>query len=166
MTYVQFMTQFHTAISLAALILVLPMLLHLISGRLRGYWTDAFLILALATTVTGFLFPFGGVTPAFATGLIAAAIFAVVLAARFAFRYRGHWRWLYAAGMVLSAYLVAFVAVVQAFLKVPAVNALAPTQAEPPFLIAQGAVLALFVVLTVLGGVRFRAPLPALAPAE
>jgi hypothetical protein len=166
MSTVRLLTEIHTAISLAALILALPMLLNLIFGRLGGFWSDAFLILALACTVTGFMFPFGGVTPAFATGLIASAIFAVTLLARFVFRYRGHWRWLYAAGMVLSAYLIAFVAVVQAFLKLEPVNALAPTQTEPPFLIAQLAVLAAFIVLTILGGIRFKAPAPRLVPAE
>jgi drug/metabolite transporter (DMT)-like permease len=46
-------------------------------------------------------------------------------------------------------YLNVFVLVVQAFLRVPGLHAVAPTQAEPPFAIAQGAVLLFFAVLTV-----------------
>jgi hypothetical protein len=53
-------------------------------------------------------------------------------------------------------YLNVFVLVVQSFEKVPALKAAAPTQKEPPFLVAQLAVLALFVVLTVLAVKRFR----------
>jgi hypothetical protein len=49
-----------------------------------------------------------------------------------------------------ALYLNVFVLIVQAFLKVPLLNALAPTQTEPPFLITQVVILALFVVLTVL----------------
>jgi hypothetical protein len=49
---------------------------------------------------------------------------------------------------------------VQAFQKIPTLNALAPTQTEPPFQIAQLVTLALFVVLTIVAAVRFR-PEPA-----
>jgi hypothetical protein len=156
MSYVVALVYIHTAISLAALFLGIPMIYALLGGRLSAKWTNWFLITAIATTVTGFMFPFSVVTPAFITGLVASAIFAAVLLARYAFHYRGAWRWIYAAGMVLSLYLLAFVGVVQAFLKIPFVNAFAPTQTEPAFLIAQGGVLLFFGVLTVLAAVKFR----------
>jgi uncharacterized membrane protein len=62
----------------------------------------------------------------------------------------GAWRWIYVVGAATALYLNVFVLIVQAFLKVPLLNALAPTQTEPPFLITQVVVLAIFVVLTVL----------------
>jgi hypothetical protein len=68
----------------------------------------------------------------------------------------GSWRWIYVASAVLALYLNIFVGVVQAFLKVPFLKAFAPTQTEPPFLITQVVVLALFVVLTVIAAIRFR----------
>ena len=74
------------------------------------------------------------------SGAVAAAI-----AARYAFRLAGHWRWVFVVGAVVALYLNVFVLVVQSFLKIPALNALAPTGTEPPFAIAQGIVLALFV---------------------
>jgi hypothetical protein len=49
-----------------------------------------------------------------------------------------------------------FVLVVQSFEKVPALKALAPTQAEPPFAIAQLLVLALFVYAETQAARRFR----------
>lgn len=59
--------------------------------------------------------------------------------------------------MVLSVYLLAFVGVVQAFLKIPFVNAYAPTQTEPAFLAAQAGVLLFFGIVTVLAVIRFKA---------
>jgi len=163
MSYVVALTYIHTIISLAALFLGIPMVLSLLGGRYSAKWTNWFLITAIACTVTGFLFPFSVVTPAFITGLVAAAIFAALLTGRFVFRYAGWWRWIYAAGMVLSLYLLAFVGVVQAFLKVPFVNAFAPTQTEPAFLIAQTGVLLFFGVLTVLAALKFKGAVEAAA---
>ncbi len=74
--------------------------------------------------------------------MLVAAILAL-----YAFRLAGAWRWVYAAGAVVALYLNVFVAVVQAFLKLSFLKPLAPTQSEPPFLIAQLAVMAIFVVL-------------------
>lgn len=156
MSYVVALTYIHTAISLLALFLGIPAILNLFDGRPASRWTNWFLILAIATTLTGFLFPFSVVTPAFVTGLVASAIFAALVLARFAFHYRGWWRWIYAAGMVLSVYLLAFVGVVQAFLKIPFVNAFAPTQTEPAFLVAQVGVLAFFGLVTLLAILRFK----------
>lgn len=156
MSYVVALVYIHTTISLVALFLGIPMIYVLLGGRVAPKWTSWFLITAIGCTVTGFMFPFGGPTPAFITGIVASVIFAALLVARFAFHNRGFWRWVYAAGMVLSLYLLAFVGVVQAFLKIPFVNAFAPTQTEPAFLIAQVGVLLFFGVLTVLAIVKFK----------
>jgi hypothetical protein len=156
MSYVVALVYIHTAISLVALFLGIPMIYALLGARLSAKWTNWFLITAVGCTVTGFMFPFSVVTPAFITGIVASVIFAVLLLARYRFHYRGAWRWVYAAGMVLSLYLLAFVGVVQAFLKIPFVNAFAPTQTEPAFLIAQVGVLIFFGVLTVLAIVKFK----------
>ena len=50
----------------------------------------------------------------------------------------------------IALHLNVFVGVVQAFLKMPSLHALAPNQGDPPFIIAQGVVMAIFVVLTIL----------------
>jgi hypothetical protein len=55
--------------------------------------------------------------------------------------------------MVLAGMLVR---VVQLFLKVPALKALAPTQTEPPFVVTQLLVLLTFVVLGVFAVRRFK----------
>ena len=93
-------------------------------------------------------------------GAISLVILAVALFARYAFKLRGAWRWIYVITAVIALYLNCFVGVVQAFQKTPALKAMAPKQSEPPFLIAQLAVLLLFVVLGILATIRFRpAPL-------
>ena len=70
----------------------------------------------------------------------------------------GGWARVYAIGAVVALYLNVFVLVVQAFLKAPALNALAPTQSEPPFLVAQLVVLMLFVGLGIVAARRFKHP--------
>ena len=82
-SYVVVLTYVHTIISLVALALGIPVVARLLNGRTAARWTDWFLVAAIATTATGFLFPFNGVTPAFATGLMASALFALVLIARY-----------------------------------------------------------------------------------
>jgi hypothetical protein len=155
MSYVTAVTTIHTAISLIALALGIPTVARLFSGRYASRWTTWFLVAAIATSVTGFLFPFVGVTPAFAVGIVALVILGIALLARDSFHLAGHWRWIYAGAMVASVYLLAFVGVVQAFQKVPLLSASAPTQTELPFVVVQIATLAAFVGLGALAAIRF-----------
>ena len=110
---------------------------------------------AVLTSVTGFGFPFEHLLPSHKVGIISLAVLALAIPARYVFHLAGAWRWIYVAGAALALYFNVFVAVVQAFEKVGSLKALAPTQSEPPFLIAQILVLAVFVVLTVFGARRF-----------
>jgi hypothetical protein len=64
----------------------------------------------------------------------------------------------------IALYFNCFVFVVQSFEKVPALHALAPTQKEPPFAIAQLALMALFIVLTVMAVKRFRPEMAMVSP--
>jgi hypothetical protein len=68
----------------------------------------------------------------------------------------GAWRWIYVIAAVASLYLNVFVLVVQSFVKVSALAALAPTQTEPPFAITQAAVLAIFILITLIAVIKFR----------
>lgn len=151
------LTLVHTAISLIAIVAGIVAVKHLFDGRIDRFWTRLFLWMAILTSVTGYFFPFAGVTPAQIVGLLALAILAAVLLA--AWRQRlGHWRWIYAGGVVASLYLLCFVLVVQSFKHVPFLNPLAPTGSEPPFKVAQLVVLVLFVAVG-FGAVRKFRPL-------
>jgi hypothetical protein len=108
--------------------------------------------------VTGFLFPIHGFTPALGVGILACVVLAVTLFALYKEHLVGTWRWIYVIAAVASLYLNVFVLVVQSFVKVSALSALAPTQTEPPFAITQAAVLAIFILITLVAVVKFRPP--------
>jgi hypothetical protein len=120
--------------------------------------TALFLFTTALTSVSGFLFPIHGFTPALDVGILACLILVVALLALYKERLVGAWRWIYAITAVASLYLNVFVLVVQSFAKVSALNALAPTQTEPPFAITQAAVLAIFILITIVAVVKFRPP--------
>jgi hypothetical protein len=154
-------TIIHTLVSLVAIFTGLVVLFGLLADKRLDGWTKWFLIAAVATTVTGFFFPFHGFTPAIGLGLISLPVLALAIYARYPKDLAGAWRWIYVIGAVISLYFNVFVGVVQSFEKIPALKAMAPTQSEPPFKLIQLMVLALFVVLTFVAAIRFRPePLP------
>ena len=106
--------------------------------------------------MTGFLFPIHGFTPALGVGILACVFLAVALFALYKEHLVGAWRWIYVIGAVASLYLNVFVLVVQSFVKVSALTALAPTQSEPPFAITQAVVLAVFILIALIAGIKFR----------
>lgn len=149
-------TIIHTLISLVAIFTGFVVLFGLLAGKRLDDWTKWFLITAVATTVTGFFFPFHGFTPAIGLGLISLPILAFTIFARYPKQLAGAWRWIYVVGAIVCLYLNVFVAVVQAFQKVPSLRALAPTQTEPPFAISQLTALLLFLVFGIVAAIRFR----------
>jgi hypothetical protein len=161
-------TFIHVVLSLIGIFSGLVVALGLLTAKRLDGWTVLFLTTTVATSVTGFLFPFHRFLPSHGVGIISLFALAVAIFARYGRQLAGAWRRTYAITAMISLYLNVFVLVAQAFQKVPALKTMAPTQSEPPFLIAQIAVLVLFVVLTILAATRFRAePLnstPAAAP--
>src|SRR5437899_2981129 len=127
----------------------------LTSKRLDG-WTALFLATTVATSVTGFGFPFHRLLPSHIVGIISLVVLAVAILARYRFHLAGAWRPTYVVSAAVALYLNVFVLVAQLFAKVPGLKALAPTQSEPPFLIVQVIVLAAFIALTIRAAIRFR----------
>ena len=100
--------------------------------------------------------------PPRAVGTLSLVLLAIAVCAFYAFHLAGTWRWVYVVTATAALYLNCFVAVVQAFEKMPFLQAVAPTQSEPPFLMAQGIVLALFVWLGIVAVRKFHlSPIPA-----
>jgi hypothetical protein len=149
-------TLIHVLISLVGIGSGFVVLYGLIKGKLFSGWTTWFLATTVATSVTGFLFPFHGFTPAYAVGAISLVVLAVAILARYSFHLAGASRWIFVVSSMLALYFNVFVLVVQLYQKVPALKALAPTQSEPPFLVTQLIVLALFFALTIVAARRFR----------
>jgi hypothetical protein len=151
----QIYTIIHTLISLIAIFTGFIVLFGLLGSERLGGWTKWFLTSAVATTVTGFFFPFHGLTPAFTLGSISAVVLAITIYARYPKNLTGPWRWIYVIGAVISLYFNVFVLIVQSFEKIPALHAMAPTQTEQPFKLTQLIALALFFLLTVISVMRF-----------
>jgi hypothetical protein len=147
-------TLVHVVISLIALVAGFVVVYGLLTSRQLEGWTLIYLVTIVATSVTGFFLPADRFLPSHAVGIISLVILAAAIAGRYIFHLAGAWRWIYAAGLVAALYLNAFVGVVQAFQKISALHALAPTQSEPPFAIVQVVVLVAFVVLGVLAARR------------
>jgi hypothetical protein len=150
-------TLFHVALSLVGIFTGFVVLFSLLSARQSNGWTAPFLWTTLATSVTGFLFPFHKFLPSHALGIVSLLVLAVTIPALYVFHLAGPWRRTYVIGAVIALYLNVFVLIAQLFMKVPALKALAPTQSEPPFLGTQVVVMLIFIVLGVLAAKRFPA---------
>src|SRR2546425_2079199 len=148
-------TIIHVLISLAAIFTGIVVVFGIIADKRLDSWAKWFLITAVATTVTGFFFPFHGFTPAIGLGIISLPFLALTIYARYPKHLAGAWRWIYAIGAVICLYFNLFVLVVQAFEKVPALHAMAPTQTESPFKLTQVCVLVVSAVLAIIAVIRF-----------
>ena len=149
-------TLFHVALSFAGIFSGFVVMFGFLTAKRLDGWTAIFLATTVATTVTGFLFPFRGFTPAIGTGIVSMVVLGMALYARYGRRMTRGWRNTYVISAVVAVYLNVFVLVVQAFLKVPALKALAPKQNEPPFAITQLLVLVIFIALGIFASIRFR----------
>ena len=145
-------TILHVIITLVAIGSGLIVVGGMFSSNRLPVTTALFLFTTVLTSVTGFLFPIHSFTPALGVGIVACVILAVVLFALYK-RLVGPWRWIYVITAVASLYLNVFVLVVQSFVKVSALNALAPTFAG-----TQAAVLAIFILIALIAVIKFRPP--------
>ena len=155
------LTLVHVLISLVAIVSGLVVLFGLCAGKPLNDWTAWFLATTVATSVTGFLFPIHGFTPAIGVGILSLIVLAVAITARYGRHLLGPWRWIYVVGAVVALYFNSFVLVVQSFLKVPALHALAPSGSGPVFATTQGIVLLFYLVTGIIAVRRFH---PASAP--
>ena len=158
-------TTLHVVVSLIGIAAGLIVLTGMINGRRLPGWTALFLVATILTSVTGFLFPISELLPSHVVGAVSLVVLAVALVALYAFHLSGAWRSIYIVTAVLALYLNVFVGVVQAFQKLPFLQALAPTQSEPPFAVAHIAVLAVFALLGYLALRRFQPDGRTAAPA-
>jgi uncharacterized membrane protein len=150
------LTQLHTVISMLAVLLGAVILVEMLGIALPAPVTNSFLLLAFLTSATGFLFPLNGVLPSHVVGAVALLILAAAVYARHGGHLLGRWRGIYAVSVVASVYLLMFVGVAQMFTKIPAFQLAAPTQSEPPFLVAQLVLLAAFLVIRIAAVRQYR----------
>jgi hypothetical protein len=148
-------TVLHVVISLIGIVSGLVVLKGMLaSQRLEG-WTAWFLATTALTSLTGFGFPVDHLLPSHVVGILSLVALLVAILGYYLFRLAGAWRWLYVVGAIAALWFNVFVLIAQAFNKIAALNALAPTQSEPPFLIAQIVVLVVFIVLAIVAIRKF-----------
>ena len=140
-------TLIHVVLSLVGIVAGLVVAGGLVAGQRLDGWTGLFLVTTVATNATGFGFPFVTFLPSHAVAIISLVVLAAVIVARYVKQLSGVWRTVYGWGTVLALYLNVFVLVNQLFRRIPALVVAAPKQTEPPFVLTQLLVLALFVWL-------------------
>lgn len=147
-------TLIHVVISLLGIGSGFVVMYGFLTNQRLERWTVFFLTTTVLTSITGFMFPFAGVTPGIKLGVISIVLLAVAIITRYPLHLS--WRKTFVITACAAQYFNVFVLIVQSFEKVPALKALAPTQKEPPFAIAQLTVLTIFIVLTILSVKKFR----------
>ncbi len=140
-------TLLHVVLSLIGIATGLIVAAAMLRSKAPNGWTASFLATTVLTSATGFLFPVDRILPSHIVGAISLVALAIALVALYGFHLARSWRWIYVTTALFALYLNCFVLVAQAFLKVPFLKTLAPTQSDPPFIIAQVAVIAAFAVL-------------------
>jgi len=157
-------TLLHVIISLIAIITGLIVMFGLLGSKLMPGLTAIFLLLTILTSATGFLFPVTQLLPSHMVGILSLVLLAIACIALYGMRLAGVWRPVYVVTAMISLYLNVFVLVIQSFLKVPALHALAPSvpPAGPVFAVVQGVVLVFFVLVIIGAWRRFR-PMAAFA---
>jgi len=146
----------HLVLSVAGLLAGCVAVYGLLVSRWMGGATGLFLLATAATSATGFALPADRLLPSHVVGIVSLVVLAVAVLALYSFHLVFKWRWIYVVAAVTALYLNVLVLVAQAFAKLPALHALAPTQAEPPFAIAQGVVLVIFIAIGAIAVKRFR----------
>ena len=148
-------TMLHVIVSLIGVVSGFVVLYGLLGSKIMPGWTALFLITTILTSATGFLFPFDKLLPSHMIGILSLVLLAIACIALYVMKLSGAWRWIYMLTALIALYLNVFVLVIQSFLKIGPLHALAPSvpPSEPPFAIVQGIVLVFFIV-AIIGAVR------------
>jgi len=150
------LTLVHVVLSLIGILAGFVVVYGLFKGNRMDGWTAVFLAITALTSLTGFFFPFHKLLPSHILGVLSLIVLAIAVPARYVYRLAGGWRRIYVISAVLALYFNFFVLIAQLFQKVPPLKALAPTQSEPPFLVAETCALVLFIILGIYSVKGFR----------
>jgi hypothetical protein len=157
-------TTVHVIISLIAIVADIIVMFGLLGSNKMPGLTAIFLLFTILTSATGFLFPVEKLLPSHIIGILSLVLLAIACIALYGMKLSGAWRWIYVVTALLSLYFNVFVLVIQSFLKIPALTALAPGNppSGPVFAVIQGVVLVFF-VLVIIGACRRFRPTPTFA---
>ena len=151
-------TTLHVVISLIAIVAGLIVMFGMVGPYHSGGLAAIFLLFTILTSVTGFMFPFNGVTPGILIGILSVILLAIACLALYGMKLAGAWRRIYVLTALVSLYLNVFVLAIQSFLKIPPLHQLAPGNppAGPAFAVVQGIVLVFFAIMIIRVWRRFK----------
>src|SRR5450631_3308618 len=160
-------TTVHVIISLIGIVSGIIVMFGMLSSNRTPGMTAIFLLFTILTSATGFLIPpllSDKLLPSHIIGILSLVLLAIACIALYAMKLAGAWRWIYALTALLALYFNVFVLVIQSFLKIPALTAVAPGNppSGPVFAVVQGIVLVFF-VLMIIGAIRRFRPMPTYA---
>jgi hypothetical protein len=160
-------TTVHVIISLIAIVSGIIVMFGVLGSSRMPAMTAIFLLFTILTSATGFLIPpllSEKLLPSHMIGILSLVLLLIACIALYVMKLSGPWRWIYAVTAMISLYLNIFVLIIQAFLKVPALTAVAPGNppSGPVFAVIQGVVLVFF-ILVIIGAVRRFRPIPTFA---
>ena len=141
------LTLFHVIVSLIAIVSGIGVAYGLIVSRRYERCTFVYMVSTIVTLLTGFFFPYHGFTPAIGIGILCTLIFIPTAIARYTFHMNGIWRPVFIVGSLVLFFFNSLVLIVQSFQKIPALNAFAPNGNEPPIMVAQAALLVVFLIV-------------------
>src|SRR6266480_4354606 len=128
----------HVVISLIAIVAGLVVMFGMLGSNRQPGLTAIFLLFTILTSATGFLIPpllSEKLLPSHIVGILSLVLLAIACVALYGMKISGAWRSVYVVTAMTSLYLNVFVLIIQAFLKVPALHALARTRnldQQPP----------------------------------
>jgi hypothetical protein len=150
------LTFIHVLLSLIGIATGFLVIFQMIGAKPLGGLNTTFLATTILTSVTGFFFPITKVTPGLVIGTISLVVLAVALFALYSKKLSGGWRTVYVTTAVIAQFFNVLVLIVQSFMKIPALHAMAPTGEESIVKIVQVCALVLLIVLGVAAGKKFK----------
>jgi hypothetical protein len=133
-------TMIHVLISLIGIVAGLVVVYGFLAGEKLPTWNWVFLAMTILTSVTGFFFPFHGITPGIVVGVISLVVLAVAVVA-----WRKGWSKTYIVTATIAEFFNVLVLIVQSFQKIVPLHALAPQGTEPITNVAKVLALIVFV---------------------
>jgi hypothetical protein len=157
-------TTVHVIISLIGIVSGIIVMFGLLGSNRMPGMTAIFLLLTILTSATGFLIPpllSEKLLPSHMIGILSLVLLAIACIALYGMKLSGAWRWIYVVTALLSLYLNVFVLIIQSFLKIPSLTAVAPGNppSGPVVAVVQGIVLVFF-ILMIIGAIRRFRPMP------
>ena len=145
----------HVILSLTGIGSGFVVVFGLLTSRRLPIWTALFLAATALATLSGFLFPFHGMTLSIEMGIPTLAVLMLAVFDRYTALFAGMWRHTYVVCVMIALYCSVFVLVAQIFARFLAPTARTPWEYGRLFKLAELGVFAVFAAVTYFALKRF-----------